>query len=90
MAAVANALLPVFLIIAFGVVLKRTLLPADEAWHSLERLTYFVLFPALLTVTTATADLKDVPVGAIAIALFLAVIVLSAALFALLPRRSKR
>jgi malonate transporter and related proteins len=82
MAAVANALLPVFLIIAFGVVLKRTLLPADEAWLSLERLTYFVLFPALLTVTTATADLKNVPVGAIAIALFLAVIVLSAALFA--------
>jgi malonate transporter len=82
MAAVANALLPVFLIIAFGVVLKRTLLPADEAWLGLERLTYFVLFPALLTVTTATADLKDVPVGEVAIALFLAVIVLSVALFA--------
>ena len=82
MAAVADALLPVFLIIAFGVVLKRTLLPADEAWLGLERLTYFVLFPALLTVTTATADLKDVPAGAVAIALFLSVIFLSAALFA--------
>ena len=82
MAAVANALLPVFLIIAFGVVLKRTLLPADEAWLGLERLTYFVLFPALLTVSTATADLKDVPAGEVAIVLFLAVIVLSAALFA--------
>lgn len=31
MAAVANALLPVFLIIAFGALLRRTLLPADEA-----------------------------------------------------------
>jgi len=82
MAAVANALLPVFLISAFGAVLRRTLLPADEAWLGLERLTYFVLFPALLTVTTATADLKDVPVGGVAAALFLAVIVLSAALFA--------
>jgi predicted permease len=82
MAAVANALLPVFLIIAFGAVLRRTLLPADEAWLGLERLTYFVLFPALLAVTTATADLKDVPVGGVAAALFLAVIVLSAALFA--------
>ena len=82
MAAVANALLPVFLIIAFGAVLRRTLLPADQAWLGLERLTYFVLFPALLAVTTATADLKDVPVGGVAAALFLAVIVLSAALFA--------
>ncbi|HLL27327.1 MAG TPA: AEC family transporter [Xanthobacteraceae bacterium] len=82
MVAVANALLPVFLIIACGVVLKRTLLPADEAWLGLERLTYFVLFPALLVVTTATADLKDVPAGGVAAALFLAVITLSAALFA--------
>jgi malonate transporter len=82
MAVVADALLPVFLIIAFGAVLKRTLLPADGAWLGLERLTYFVLFPALLTVTTATADLKDVPVGGVAAALFLAVIILSAALFA--------
>jgi malonate transporter and related proteins len=62
--------------------LKRTLLPADEAWLGLERLTYFVLFPALLTVTTATADLKDLPAGAVAIALFLSVIVLSATVFA--------
>jgi malonate transporter and related proteins len=81
MAAVADALLPVFLIIAFGVVLKRTLLPADEAWLGLERLTYFVLFPALLTVSTATADLKNVPAGSVAIVLFLAVITLSGALF---------
>jgi hypothetical protein len=81
MAAVADALLPVFLIIAFGVVLKRTLLPADEAWLGLERLTYFVLFPALLTVSTATADLKNVPAGSVAIVLFLAVIALTGALF---------
>jgi predicted permease len=66
---VANALLPVFLIIALGVVLKRTLLPSDEAWLSIERLTYFVLFPALLIVTTGTADLTGIPARDMAIAL---------------------
>lgn len=66
---VANALLPVFLIIALGAVLRRTLLPAEEMWNPIERLTYFVLFPALLIVTTGTADLKDIPVRDMAIAL---------------------
>ncbi len=80
MIAVANALIPVFLIIALGVALKHTLLPSEEAWSATERLTYFVLFPALLIVTTATADLKDVPAGAVAIALFSSVIAMSAIL----------
>lgn len=66
---VANALLPVFLIIALGVVLKRTLLASDEAWMSIESLTYYVLFPALLIVTTGTADLTGIPAREMAIAL---------------------
>ena len=69
MSIVANALLPVFLIIALGAVLRRTLLPAEEMWNPIERLTYFVLFPALLIVTTGTADLKDIPVRDMAIAM---------------------
>jgi malonate transporter and related proteins len=66
---VANALLPVFLIIALGAMLKRTLLQSEEAWQSIERLTYFVLFPALLIVTTGTADLSGIPAQGMAIAL---------------------
>ncbi|HVT56726.1 MAG TPA: AEC family transporter [Xanthobacteraceae bacterium] len=76
---VANALLPVFLIIALGIVLKRTLLPSDEAWLSIERLTYFVLFPALLIVTTGTADLTGIPARDMA-----TVLVASTALLAIL------
>jgi len=77
MTAVATALLPVFLIIALGAVLRRTLLPNEEEWSAIERLTYFVLFPALLIVTTATADLKGVPAGGVATALFVAIVLLS-------------
>jgi malonate transporter and related proteins len=75
--AVISALLPVFLVIALGVLLKQTLLPERAAWDSLERLTFYVLFPALLTVTTATADLSEVPVGGVGGALALAIIILS-------------
>ncbi|HEX5777347.1 MAG TPA: AEC family transporter [Xanthobacteraceae bacterium] len=75
--AVISALLPVFLVIALGVLLKQTLLPERAAWDSLERLTFYVLFPALLTVTTATADLSEVPVGGVGGALALAILILA-------------
>jgi malonate transporter len=78
--AVISALLPVFLVIALGVLLKQTLLPERSAWDALERLTFYVLFPALLTVTTATADLSEVPVGGVGGALALAILIVSALL----------
>jgi predicted permease len=77
---VANALLPVFLTIALGVILKRTLLPSEEAWNGIERLTYFVLFPVLLMVTTGTADISGFPAREMAIALIVPFVVVSAGL----------
>ncbi len=82
---VANALLPVFLVIALGVVLKRTLLKSEEAWQSIERLTYFVLFPALLIVTTGTADLTGIPARGMAIAMIAPFAVVAALLLLLRP-----
>jgi predicted permease len=43
MAVVIAALLPVFLLIVLGFILKRSLLRLDTQWHGLERLTYYVL-----------------------------------------------
>jgi predicted permease len=78
--AVVSALLPVFLVIALGVLLKQTLLPERSAWDALERLTFYVLFPALLIVTTAVADLREVPVAGVGGALLLAILILAALL----------
>lgn len=77
---VANALLPVFLAIALGVVLKRTLLPSEEAWNGIERLTYFVLFPVLLMVTTGTADVSGFPAREMAISLIVPFVAVSLSL----------
>ena len=71
MAVVIAALLPVFILIVLGVVLKRTLMRLDTQWHGLERLTYFVLFPMLLIQTLVKADLSRVPVAGVGGALLL-------------------
>src|SRR6267378_3974829 len=60
MAIMIAALLPVFLLIVLGFVLKRSLMRLETQWHGLERLTYYVLFPALLIQTLVKADLSSV------------------------------
>jgi predicted permease len=86
---VLAALAPVFLVIALGVLLRRRLLPDRKSWDAIEDLTYFVLFPALLAVTTATADLSKVPATGVGAALALAIILLSLALIVSRPLLSR-
>jgi malonate transporter len=84
-AVVIAALLPVFLLIVLGVVLKRTLMRLDTQWHGLERLTYYVLFPMLLIQTLVKADLTKVPVGGVGGALFLSALAMSLLCLVLRP-----
>jgi malonate transporter len=83
MQAVFNALVPVFLLVALGVFLKRALLKNENAWDSLEDLTYYVLFPALLFLATATADLSKVPIWGVFAALVIAILTSALLLIAL-------
>lgn len=85
MAAVVGALVPVFMLIALGLTLRRTFMTVDAHWDGLARITYYVLFPALLIVTLARADLDAVPVVDVGAALLLAVLSTSALCLALAP-----
>ncbi|MGJ4886635.1 AEC family transporter [Bradyrhizobium sp. HKCCYLRH3099] len=85
MSAVVAALAPVFLLIVIGFGLRRSLIRLDSQWHGLERLTYYVLFPALLLQSLVKADLTQVPVAGIGGALFLAMLAVSALCLALRP-----
>jgi hypothetical protein len=85
MAVVIAALLPVFILIVLGVVLKRSLMRLDTQWHGLERLTYFVLFPMLLIQTLVKADLSKVPVAGVGGALLLSALAMSLICLALRP-----
>jgi hypothetical protein len=85
MGIVVAALLPVFLLIVLGAVLKRTLMRLETQWHGLERLTYYVLFPMLLIQTLVKADLSSVPVAGVGGALMLAALAVSLICLALWP-----
>jgi len=83
---VALAILPVFLLIFLGTALKAAGFLTAAFWEGAERLTYFLLFPALLFVTLASADFGGLDVLPMAAALALAVLVMAGALLAARPR----
>src|SRR3954449_3981332 len=85
MAVVIAALLPVFLLIVLGFVLKRTLIKPETQWVGLERLTYYVLLPLFLIQTLVKADLSTVPVGGVGGALLLSALAVSLLCLALRP-----
>src|SRR5882757_3439243 len=85
MAIVIAALLPVFLLIVLGLILKRSLMRLETQWHGLERLTYYVLFPVLLVETLVKADLSKVPVAGVGGALLLSAPLMSLLCLALRP-----
>ncbi len=82
---VLAALLPVAMLIGFGMVLRRRQLLPDTFWPQAEWLAYFVLLPALFIHGLATADLSGVPIGRIFAVLIGAIIVTSALLLAARP-----
>lgn len=85
MIAILYALIPIFLVIALGAFIRRIGFPGDEFWPVLDRVTYFVLFPALLLHTLVAADLSDMPVPAMAAALFAGLITMAGVVAALRP-----
>lgn len=88
MALVFASLVPVFLLILAGALIRRLLVPDPEHWVGVERLVYYVLFPALLIQTLSRANLASVPTARLAAALAGAVLLMSAMCLALrLPLR---
>src|ERR1044072_4282717 len=85
MAAVFAALIPIFLLIVMGFLLRRWLISQDAHWIGLEQLLYYVMFPALLIGTRARADLTKVPVLAVGATMLAAVLLMATLCFALKP-----
>lgn len=61
MSAIVSALAPVLALILLGYVLQRAAFLSGAAWAGIERLTYFVLFPALLVRTLGRQDPGALP-----------------------------
>jgi predicted permease len=61
MSAFSTALTPILVLILVGYGLKRAEFLPEETWSGMEKLTYFVLFPALLIRTLGNQTLVGVP-----------------------------
>ncbi len=77
MQALATAVLPVFLLILLGHLIRRRGWIAEGFWEPAERLTYFFLLPALLVTTLAGADFAALPAAAVAGATLAAIVTIS-------------
>jgi predicted permease len=82
---IAAALGPVFLLIVLGYAFRRSGFLEEHFWARADRLTYFVLFPALLAHNLALAHLGEIRFGGMVAALILAVVVVALVLYALRP-----
>lgn len=59
--AVAAGLLPVGLLIALGALLKKFAIPADAHWEGLNKISFYLLVPALVITTLARVDVASIP-----------------------------
>ncbi|ACL61591.1 AEC family transporter [Methylobacterium nodulans] len=83
--AVLLALLPIVILIALGMLLRHRRFLDDGFWPQAERLGYFVLLPCLFFHGLATAHLKSLPVGDLALTLILSTLVVAALVVAMRP-----
>ncbi len=78
-------ILPVFLLIFIGQVCRRRSFPGDGFWAPAEKLTYYLLLPALIVMTLAEADFHRLAVLPMALALAGAILLMTGLVVALRP-----
>ncbi|MEX1196526.1 MAG: AEC family transporter [Pseudohongiellaceae bacterium] len=86
---IANALGPVFLLILLGALLRRIDFPGASYWPGIERLTYYIAFPALLVHRLALADFSDAAFDTLALVISTALLLTSALIWLLRPWSSR-
>jgi hypothetical protein len=82
---ILGSLVPIFVVILSGHLFRRLRFPGDAFWPFAERITYFVLFPALLLQKTASANLDIHTLGPMVVALLATVLIMASLLFLIRP-----
>ncbi|WP_099866163.1 AEC family transporter [Pararhizobium haloflavum] len=85
MSVIFESILPIFLIVVLGVLLKRWRTISSGLWEGLDQFGYFVLFPSLLFVTLYRADFSGLAIGNVAFVAIGSIIVSSIAILAFWP-----
>jgi predicted permease len=82
---VFNSILPIFILVVVGNVIRRTGVVPMEDWKGVELICFWLFFPAILCFTLATVDLKDLPIGSLSITVLAATGIMWTILFVLKP-----
>jgi len=85
MLSIIHSLTPVLLVITLGFFLKRMRVIEDHYWTGIENLCYYILFPALLIKTLATARIDSTELLAFSGMLLFAIFAMSLLILALYP-----
>lgn len=80
-----ESVLPIFLLIVLGNVLRRMPLMEQTGWRGLEEMSYWVLYPVLLFTTVARANFSALTLDAMLAALLGAVLIMAALVLATWP-----
>ncbi|MBD0270608.1 MAG: AEC family transporter [Acetobacteraceae bacterium] len=74
MTAYLDVFIPAFGLLALGALLRRFLLRDGAVWAGIERLVFWALMPALLVSSIASVNLAALPLGRMALAIWLALL----------------
>lgn len=85
MLATFESILPVFLLMLGGNLLRRLPVIDQATWPGLEQLGYWLLYPVLIFVTIYSADFSALELDAMVATLLISVLVMCAATYALWP-----
>ncbi|MBH30446.1 MAG: transporter [Candidatus Marinimicrobia bacterium] len=83
MTIVLSAVAPIFGLISLGYLLRRFILKSDSLWGRAERITYYILFPALLVSKLTLNNTTETPLASIATVVFPLIGIGTAVLFLL-------
>ena len=80
---ILSALTPIFAIIVLGFLISRTPLSTQAVWSELERLTYYIFFPALLVLRLSASSFDWQDIGDISKVIGLALSVITVLILSL-------
>jgi len=80
-----NAILPIFFLIIIGYAIKQSPFLRDSFWEDAEKITYYLLFPALLISKVSVADLSQIDALPLILTLWSTVLLVSAIVFIVKP-----
>lgn len=79
--ATGETVLPIFGLIVLGAILKRLPLIDEKGWGAIDKIVYWVFFPALLFASVARADLSEAALGPMAAGLVATIVVMTVIVF---------